>query len=242
MPAEGISISPVSFLPSAGPEWKAVRGWAVGGKLKNGYDLPISFAGEEKSKRGAGRAAIFGFGMKSKIRLIYRRQSVLAGLALIFFAAFSGKDAQVDSAGKGVSAPLFSLAALNGEKIHLADFRGKVVILDFWATWCPPCQEGIPDLNRLYKEYRNDGLVVIGISLDRRGPDEVRRFLDQKGVEYINVMGSEDVFQAYSGLPGFGKIQGIPTAFIIDREGRLQRKFVGLTRKQTFEAAIKPIL
>ncbi len=213
------------------------RRWEAEKRLRS----PNLFAGEEKQTRRRGAPGSSACGMKTQSVLIIAG-AVLAGLALIFFAAFSGKDAHVDSAGKGVSAPLFSLAALNGEKIHLADFRGKVVILDFWATWCPPCQEGIPDLNRLYKEYRNAGLVVIGISLDRKGPDEVRRYLDQKGVEYINVMGSEDVFQAYSGLPGFGKIQGIPTAFIIDREGRLQRKFVGLTRKQTFEAAIKAIL
>jgi len=179
--------------------------------------------------------------MKSKIAL-FAVATLLAGCCLIFLMTFLGKDAPVDYAGKEVTAPLFSLTALTGEKIHLADFRGKVIILDFWATWCPPCQEGIPDLNRLYKEYRNDGLMVIGISLDRGGPGEVRQFLEKRGVEYVNVMGSEEVFQAYSGLPGFGKIQGIPTAFIIDREGRLQKKFVGLTRKQTFEAAIKPIL
>jgi peroxiredoxin len=179
--------------------------------------------------------------MKSKI-VLFAVGSLLAVLALIFFTTFSGKNAPVDSPGNGVTAPLFSLTTLSGEKIHLADFRGKVVILDFWATWCPPCKEGIPHLNQLYREYRKDGLVVIGISLDRGGPEEVRRFLDQKGVEYINVMGNEEVFQAYSGLPGLGKIQGIPTAFIVDREGRVHKKFVGLIPKQTLEAAIKPIL
>lgn len=179
--------------------------------------------------------------MKSKI-VLFAVGSLLAVLALIFFTTFSGKNAPVDSAGNEVTAPLFSLTTPSGEKIHLADFRGKVIILDFWATWCPPCQEGIPHLNQLYREYRKDGLVVIGISLDRGGPEEVRRFLDQKGVEYINVMGNEEVFQAYSGLPGLGKIQGIPTAFIVDREGRVHKKFVGLTPKQTLEAAIKPIL
>lgn len=195
----------------------------------------------EKIQKAAGAPRSSASCMKSKIAL-FAVAILLAGFVLIFLMTFLEKDAPVDYAGKEVTAPLFSLTALTGEKIHLADFRGKVIILDFWATWCPPCQEGIPDLNRLYKEYRNDGLIVIGISLDRGGPGEVRQFLEKRGVEYVNVMGSEEVFQAYSGLPGFGKIQGIPTAFIIDREGRLQKKFVGLTRKQTFEAAIKPIL
>jgi peroxiredoxin len=195
----------------------------------------------EKNQEAAGAPRSSASYMKSKI-VLFAVGSLLAVLALVFFTTFSERNAPVDSAGKGVTAPLFSLTTPSGEKIHLADFRGKVIILDFWATWCPPCKEGIPHLNQLYREYRKDGLVVIGISLDRGGPEEVRRFLDQKGVEYITVMGNEEVFQAYSGLPGLGKIQGIPTAFIVDREGRVHQKFVGLTPKQTLEAAIKPIL
>ena len=179
--------------------------------------------------------------MKSKI-LLFAAGGILVALALIFWGSFPKRDTEVVPGGKGVTAPLFSLTTLNGEKIHLADFRGKVVILDFWATWRPPCQEGIPHLNELYRDYRNKGLAVIGISLDRVGPEEVQRFLDRKSVEYINVMGSEEVFQAYSSLPGFGRIRGIPTAFIVDREGRVHKKFVGFTGKQIFETAIKPIL
>ena len=179
--------------------------------------------------------------MKSKI-FLFAAGGILVGLVLIFFASLPKKAPEVTSPGREVTAPLFSLTALNGEKIQLSDFRGKIVILDFWATWCPPCQEGIPHLNELYRAYRNRGLAVIGISLDRVGPEEVKRFLERKGVEYINVMGSEEVFQAYSGLPGLGKIQGIPTAFLVDREGRVHKKFVGLTGKQIFEAAIKKIL
>jgi peroxiredoxin len=181
------------------------------------------------------------FGMKPKI-FLFAASVILVGLAWIFFTNLPEKHLEVVPDGKIVTAPLFSLPTLNGEKIRLADFRGKVVILDFWATWCPPCQEGIPHLNELYREYRNKGLAVIGVSLDRVGPEEVQRFLDRKGVEYINVMGSEEVFQAYSRLPGFGKIQGIPTAFLIDREGRVHKKFVGLTGKRIFETAIKSIL
>jgi peroxiredoxin len=174
--------------------------------------------------------------------LLFAAAGLLAFFLLLFPPDLARKEAGDGLTGGPVPAPSFSLNALNGEKIHLADFRGKVVILDFWATWCPPCREGIPELNRLYAEYRNRGLVVIGVSLDRGEPEEVRRFLEQRGAEYVNAMGNEEMFQAYSSLPGLGKIQGIPTAFVIDREGRLQKKFVGLTRKQTFEAVIKPLL
>ncbi len=215
-----------------------IPGWTA--KAGRSHPHPVSFA-KKKIQRAADASRSSASCMKSKI-VLFAVGSLLAVLALIFFTTVSEKKAPVDSAGNGVAAPLFSLNTLSGEKIHLADFKGKVVILDFWATWCPPCKEGIPHLNQLYREYRKDGLVVIGISLDRNGPEEVRRFLDQKSVEYLNVMGSEEVFQSYSGLPGLGKIQGIPTAFILDREGRVQRKFVGLTPRQTLEAAIKPIL
>lgn len=84
--------------------------------------------------------------------------------------------------------------------------------------------------------------MVIGISLDRGGTDQVKRFVAEKGVEYINVLGTEEVFQAYSGLPGLGPIQGIPTAFVVDRQGQICRKFVGLTKKETLAAAIKAVL
>jgi thiol-disulfide isomerase/thioredoxin len=179
--------------------------------------------------------------MKSK-SLLFAAGGLLAVIALFFSPSFFGREEPDPSAERSVLAPPFSLPTLNGETVRLTDFRGKVVVIDFWATWCPPCQEGIPELNRLQQEYGNSGLAVIGISLDRGGAGEVRRFLEGKGAEYVNVMGNEEVFLAYNGLPGFGTIKGIPTAFVIDREGRLQQKFVGLTRKQTFEAAIKPLL
>ena len=179
--------------------------------------------------------------MKNKF-IIFGACGLAALLALVFLSSPVEKIAPVDYRDKRIMAPPFLLAGLNGEKVGLADFQGKVIILDFWATWCPPCQEGIPYLNQLYKEFNGNGLVVIGISLDRGGPEEVQRFVSQKGVEYINVMGTEEVFQAYSSLPGLGPIQGIPTAFIIDRQGLICRKFVGLTKKEAFAAAIKAIL
>lgn len=165
-----------------------------------------------------------------------------AGLAGWFALPGAFRGATDESSGERPAAPLFSLPGLSGAEIRLADFRGKVVILDFWATWCPPCEEGIPDLNRLQKEYRDRGLAVIGISLDRGEADGVRRFLDRLGVEYPNALGSEELFAAYNALPGLGRIRGVPAAFVIDREGRVRKKFVGLTRKEAFAAAVRPLL
>ena len=179
--------------------------------------------------------------MKNKF-ILFSVCGLLAILAVIFLTLPARKGGSADYRDRKIMAPPFLLAALNGDKIKLADFHGQVIILDFWATWCPPCQEGIPHLNQLYKEFNGNGLVVIGISLDRGAPEDVRRFVNEKRVEYINVMGTEEVFQAYSSLPGLGPIQGIPTAFVIDRQGQICRKFVGLTKKETFVEAIKTIL
>jgi peroxiredoxin len=179
--------------------------------------------------------------MKSK-SVFFIGGGLLAFLAILILASLAREEGTKGVPGGSPPAPLFSLKTLSGERIDLADLRGNVVVLDFWATWCPPCREGIPELNRLHRAYRDRGLAVIGISLDRGGPEEVRRFLDQKGAEYVNVMGDEEVFRAYNGLPGLGKTPGIPTAFVIDREGRVRKRFVGLTRMEDFETAVKPLL
>jgi len=134
------------------------------------------------------------------------------------------------------------LLNLEGEKIDVSQFRGKVILLNFWATWCPPCRQEIPYLNELYKQYKENGLVIIAISLDRGAPKEVQKFLEKYGIEYINLMGDEGVVEAFSNIPGMGGIQAIPTTFLIDRKGQICRRFVGLTEKRVFEEAVKQSL
>jgi peroxiredoxin len=144
--------------------------------------------------------------------------------------------------GEENGAPRFTLLNLKGEKVDSADFRGKVILLNFWATWCSPCRQEIPSLNDLYLQYNKEGLAVIGISLDRGGAEEVRKFVDKFKVEYVNVIADEAVVQAFSSIPGIGPIQGIPVTFIIDRKGQICRRFVGLTDKRVFEEAIRQVL
>ena len=157
------------------------------------------------------------------------------------FDFFKSKPRKMEIVGK-VSAPSFSLLNLQGEKIDSRSFRGKVVLLDFWATWCPPCREEIPYLNELNSQYGKDGLVVVGIALDHGRSEEVKKFVEKNEVGYINLMGNDAVMEAFSNIPGMGPIQGIPTVFIIDRQGQICGKFVGLTEKKVFEEAIKPLL
>ncbi|MGC9315443.1 MAG: TlpA family protein disulfide reductase [bacterium] len=133
-------------------------------------------------------------------------------------------------------APSFSLRGLNGEKVNLEDYAGKVVLLDFWATWCRPCVMAIPDLVALQSEYGKDSFVVIGISLDRQ-PAMVPRFAEKAGINYPIAYGfGESVAQDY------GNITSIPTAIIVDKNGCIKQRLVGLHPKSELQKYIKPLL
>lgn len=132
------------------------------------------------------------------------------------------------------AAPAFTLTNLDGKPVSLADFRGKVVVLDFWATWCPPCKREIPDFIDLQKEYGSRGVQIIGIALDQ--PEKVEAFARQNGMNYPILLGSDDIALKYGG------ISGIPTTFIIDKSGRIVNKFEGFRPRQVFEAEIRKLL
>jgi thiol-disulfide isomerase/thioredoxin len=133
-------------------------------------------------------------------------------------------------------APDFELTTLDGKSLKLSDYNGKIVILDFWATWCGPCRRGIPDLVEIQKEY-NDDVVVIGISLDQENTqDQLQPFVEYFNINYPIVLWSEKVVEDY------GNIGAIPTSFIIDKDGNIVNKFVGLMPKESFVEQINSIL
>jgi peroxiredoxin len=117
-------------------------------------------------------------------------------------------------------APELSITDLNGQKLELSSYRGKVVILDFWATWCEPCRTEIPRFVTLQNKYRDQGLQIIGISLDD-DPKPVRGFYQRFRVNYPVAIGNASLAERYGG------ILGLPVNFVIDREGRIQAKYVG---------------
>jgi len=145
-------------------------------------------------------------------------------------------NANLPKPGDRVSAPEFTLTDISGKSVNLSDFKGKVVILDFWATWCGPCKMEIPHFIDLYKEYKEHGLEIVGVALDRQGIAKVVPFVESKGIEYVSLIGNQQVVGLYGG------VRSIPTTFVIDREGRIVSKHIGYRDKGTFEKEVVPLL
>jgi thiol-disulfide isomerase/thioredoxin len=137
--------------------------------------------------------------------------------------------------GEHPLAPEFSLTDLSGQKLELANYKGKVILLDFWATWCGPCRIEIPGFVELQNRYRAQGLVVIGISMDD-GPEPVKEFYQQYKMNYPVAVGDEKIGELYGG------ILGLPTSFLIGRDGRIYAKHVGASDPFVFEEEIKKLL
>ena len=133
-------------------------------------------------------------------------------------------------------APDFSLPTTDGKILKLSSLKGKVVIIDFWATWCPPCRKGIPDLISLKKKYGAKGFEIVGVSVDTDTKDEVVPFIKEKGMNYPVVYGNMNVYQQYGG------IRAIPTSFVIDKQGKIVASYEGLIPISTYEGHIKKLL
>jgi len=130
----------------------------------------------------------------------------------------------------------FSLKAADGTSYELSKYKGKVVIVNFWATWCGPCRKEIPDFIEAYKRYRSKGLEIIGISLDQDGWTKVIPFVKQSKINYPIVMGDEQVVENYGGF------NAIPTTFIVDKDGNIVDQHAGTMSLKQLEAKLKPLL
>jgi thiol-disulfide isomerase/thioredoxin len=133
------------------------------------------------------------------------------------------------------AAPAFQLNDLDGRPLSLSEAKGKIVLLNFWATWCGPCRAEIPDLVDLQKRY-SDKLEIIALATDEDDPDEVRRFILQAGINYRVAMVSDEIRRDYGG------VAALPTSFVIDPQGRIVQKHVGLNDPSIYELEVKAML
>lgn len=132
-------------------------------------------------------------------------------------------------------APELELQTVDGKPFRLSELKGRVVVLNFWATWCIPCRAEIPELNAMQREMDAQGLTIVGASWDDT-VEGIKGFQNEIKQDYLILMGGESVQQKFGGIPS------LPTTYIIDREGNIREKIIGGRDRQGFEAAIKPLL
>jgi peroxiredoxin len=157
------------------------------------------------------------------------------GVGVYSYRHSQGSPPTSASAKQHRPAPDFTLPRIDGGQLQLSSYRGKVVLLDFWATWCVPCREETPHFVELQQKYGGQGLQIIGVSMDD-STNPVHTFYQQFHMNYPVVMGTADVGASYGG------VLGLPIAFLIDREGRIYAKHMGATDAAVFEKEITMLL
>ncbi len=160
-------------------------------------------------------------------------------VSLILSACSSATQAQRSSVkpeSQRRKAPDFALRDADGKLVRLSDYRGKVVLLNFWATWCGPCRFEIPWFIEFERMHKHRGFAVLGISMDEDGWDVVKPYIRRLGVNYRILMGDDMVAQLYGG------VDALPTTFLIDREGRIAGVHVGLVSKSRYERDLAELL
>ena len=199
---------------------------------------------EKMSKKPLGKKKYSPTFFQKNKKFIYTGS--IAGIIVLFFLLSNGNSLlgnvslpqnYAGSIGnKPLPAPNFNLMSIDGKQLKLSDYKGKVLIVDFWATWCPPCRKGIPDLIELKRKYGSRGFEVIGVSVDTDTKQDVVPFVRQNWINYPLVYGDTDVTERYGG------INSIPSSFVIDKNGTIVASFQGLTSISIYEDYINKLL
>jgi len=164
---------------------------------------------------------------------------LLAGLVAVYLALSTFEDADrpsLNPVSQRKVAPDFALKDSSGKIVKLSDFRGKVVLLNMWATWCAPCREEIPWFVDFEREFKDRGFTVLGVAMDDRGWDVVQPYIKRHELNYPVTVGDSEVSTIYGGTGA------LPTTFMIDREGRIARTHVGVAGRHTYKQEIQDLL
>ncbi len=167
-----------------------------------------------------------------KVRLMIMAGRILVTLLIFIFSISIGCARQKTTS----KAPDFQAKDIFGNQtISLSNYRGKAILLNFWATWCPPCIAEIPDLTQLYDKYK-EKLLIIGVSLDRESTEVIRDFYKRFKMNYPVIMGTPEIVKSYGG------ISAIPTSFLINKKGEIVQKIVGYRSKDQYESYLLPLI
>lgn len=143
---------------------------------------------------------------------------------------------EVGRVAQGEPAPTFSVKTLAGERVALGKLKGNVVLVNFWATWCPPCRLEMPGFESVYESYKDRGFTVVGLATDVGGLEKVRAFVRENRITYPVAMASEDIRMMYGG------VDGLPQSFLLDKQGRVRRVVSGVFSEGTLRNAIDELL
>jgi cytochrome c biogenesis protein CcmG, thiol:disulfide interchange protein DsbE len=136
----------------------------------------------------------------------------------------------------GEPAPAFELSTLEGDPVSLDQLRGQVVLVNFWASWCPPCRIEMPGFERIYRERRGDGFIIVGIATDVHAESAIRDFVEEHGITYPIALASQQVVRDYGG------VNRLPESFLLDREGRVRHRVIGYFAEPALRAAVDKML
>lgn len=157
---------------------------------------------------------------------------ILLVALMLYLTLFTSPEHTTSGLSKGKPAPDFTLRTLDGKKVSLSELKGKVVLVNFWATWCPPCREEMPLFEKVYKKYKDKGFEILAVSTDS-SVEPVKKFVEEFNVSFPVLLDDGKVSSLYS-------IQGLPTSFLIDREGKVVK--VRLGKYKEIERDLKEIL